>query len=251
MICLHKNMGVPGGRNIGVANARGRFLVFLDNDASFEDGSLSKIVGKFKANPEIGIIGFKILNSHTKELDMGSWVYQKSFMEKQDEEFSTYTFCGCGHAIRCEVFEQAGFYWDDLFFSWEESELSLKALNAGFGILYCPEIKVFHRISLEKRIFNSEHECRRLRNSLWVAWRYFPFWGAVRETCVRTPVYLVKGIRHRCFLKMVFVLLLSFRRFGMIFNKKPRVSGNAYARYRKLSAKGNLWTQTAFLLKNG
>ncbi len=249
LICLHKNLGVPGGRNVGAVNARGRLLVFLDNDASFGKDALRKIVDKFQANPTVGIIGFKILNAYTKELDMGSWVYQKNFLAKKDEEFLTYTFCGCGHAIRKEVFEKAGFYWDDLFFSWEEPEFSLKALNCGFGILFCPEIQVFHRISPEKRVVNSEHECRRLRNSLWVSWRYFPFWGALQETFMRAGAYLVKGMRHRCFFQMLFVLITSFRRFGLIFNKQTKIRKSVFAQYRKLSSKGNLRSQIETLFK--
>ena len=247
LICLHKNLGVPGGRNVGAANASGQFLIFLDNDASFGKDSLVKIIPKFNANPNIGIIGFKILNSSTNKIDLGSWVYQKSYLAKENEEFQTYTFCGCGHAIRKEVFDRAGYYWDDLFFSWEESEFSLKALNCGFGILYCPEIVVLHRVSPENRIINIDHECKRLQNSLWVAWRYFPFSGALLETFIRAGAYLIKGLRNKCFINMMRTLIMSFGRFRLLFEPKYKIKKESYIRYRILSNKGCVVSQLYYL----
>jgi GT2 family glycosyltransferase len=248
VIRLPGNLGVPGGRNIGVAKAQGDIVVFLDNDASLENEGLTKTVEKFKNNPHLGILGFRILDAKTGELDLGSWVYQKNKIAEAQSEFLTYTYCGAGHAIRKEVFQKAGYYWDELFFSWEEMELSIKAINAGYDILYDPQIVVYHRVSKEKRATNKVHEGLRLRNSLWVLWRYMPWRYSLPMTGVRIFAYLVKAVRNRFLFSMITCLFAAFTRVGLVLNKKDKISGAALERFKALSAKGSLGVQLRWLL---
>jgi hypothetical protein len=238
IVKLHRNSGVPFGRNVGAINARGDILVFVDNDASMDCNALKLTVGKFLKENDLGIIGFRILNAFTQQLDLSSWFYPKNKLKDSNNEFYTYTFCGCGHAIRKELFKKIGFYWDDLFFSWEEVDLSLKAMNAGYKIVYDPNIVVYHRIAKEKRTSGDVYECLRLRNSLWVTWRYIPFCYACKESVARICGYLIKSIRKKCFIKMLLYLFMSFSKINLIFNRKYKISRTALKEYRILSEKG-------------
>lgn len=246
IIRLHQNFGVPGGRNVGAVNAKGDVLVFLDNDASLSDDALERVVALFK-DKSIGIVGFQILIESTKMLDLSSWVYQKGKLKDSDKAFYSYTYCGCGHAIRKGLFDTVGYYWDELFFSWEESEYSIRVLDAGHSILYSPDIKVYHRISPENRTFKPEGECLRLKNSLWVLWRYFPVFYAIRHSFVRIGVYFIKGFRQKCFLLMLWYLLKSFSKIGLIFNKEYKISKETFIKYLKLSDKGPVFSQLKHL----
>lgn len=241
IICLHKNMGVPFGRNVGALNAKGEILVFLDNDASLAEDAIDRAVNTLSKNSNIGIVGFKILNEHTKTIDLCSWVYQKSKIKAFDTEFYTYTFCGCGHAIKKEVFKKIGYYWDELFFGWEEIELSIKILNAGFDILYDPSIIVYHRLSSGNRIINKLHECLRLRNSLWVIWRYYPIYRIPFEALKYIFAYLIKATRNRYFFQYIIFLLKGFAKIWLIFTKKDRVSCSAFKKFKQLSYKGSFF----------
>jgi GT2 family glycosyltransferase len=174
IIKLHNNIGVPGGRNIGAAKAKGDLLVFLDNDAELKEDALEIVVNRFQQEENLAIIGFKILNAFTKELDILSWPYQKSRLRECNTEFETYIYCGAGHAIRKRIFSEVGYYWDELFFGWEEMDLSIRAMDAGYHIVYDPRIVVYHYRSPENRTLKAQHDCQRLKNSLWVLWRYFP-----------------------------------------------------------------------------
>ena len=241
LIKLHRNFGVPGGRNVGAANAKGNILLFLDNDANLAPNAIELTIQKFKNNPMLGALGYKIVNAFTNDLDYSSWPYQKSKLKNVNEPFETYTFCGCGHAIPKKVFEEVGYYWDDLFFSWEESELSIKILDKGYKILYDPSIKVYHRLSSENRTYKTEHECRRLRNSLWVSWKYFPIHESICETFNRFCAYMLKAVINRCFFKMLFSFVSALSRISLLW-APGKVSFATMKRYRKLSNKGNLWS---------
>ena len=247
IIRLHKNFGVPGGRNVGAINALGDILVFLDNDASFCDDALQKIENHFNQDARLGILGFKILINGTNELDLSSWAYQKDKINDADKPFETYTFCGCAHAIKREVFEQIGYYWDELFFAWEEVEFSIRAIAAQWKITYDPSIEVYHRISKKQRTVNSKHECLRLRNSLWVLWRYMPIDHAISHSFVRIFAYLVKSVRQKCFLKMFCTVFLSFQKIGLFFQYKDRIPRDILKKYIKLSSKGSIIKQLKWL----
>ncbi len=247
VIRLARNLGVPGGRNVGAARAQGDILVFLDNDASLGKNGLAMTLEKFRNNPRLGILGFKILDARTNELDLRSWPYQKNRIINADSEFLTYTYCGAGHAIRREVFEKVGYYWDELHFTWEEMQLSVQAIDAGYDILYDPRIVVYHRLSPEKRTTYKSSECLRLRNSLWVLWKYTPRHYSLPMSGVRIFAYLVKAIRIHCFFGMTVSMFTALARFELVFQKKDKISEAALRRYKRLSSKGSILEQLRWL----
>jgi glycosyltransferase involved in cell wall biosynthesis len=51
-----KNRGVSASRNLGIDNARGRFIAFLDADDLLTPGSLSTRLACFELNPEVGFV---------------------------------------------------------------------------------------------------------------------------------------------------------------------------------------------------
>ena len=247
LTCLDRNVGVPGGRNIGASKAKGEICVFVDNDAHLINNALEDINERFKDDEKLGIMGFKVVNAKTGKLDLSSWPYQKSKIKDSEKEFDTYTFCGGGHAIKREIFQKVGYYWDELFFSWEEMSLSLRVLDAGYKIIYNPNVILYHRISEENRTSNALHECMRLKNSLWVSWRYMPRGYAILETVFRVPAYLIKGMRKGCFFKMLAYLFMALKRINLLFDNSHCISKEALKKYKQLSDKGPILDQLRHL----
>jgi GT2 family glycosyltransferase len=250
IVKLHKNFGIPGGRNIGAAKAKGDLLVFLCNDAELEVDALEIVVNRFQQDENLGIIGFKILNAFTKELDILSWPYQKSRLHEHNKEFETYTFCGTGHAIRKRIFYEAGTYWDELFFGWEEMDLSIRVMDAGYKIVYDPRIVAYHRRSAENRTSKAQHDCQRLKNSLWVLWRYFPLAYAVQESCLRVGAYFIKAMKQGCFLMMLRNFIIALKKIGLLFDTKDKISHATLEQYLRLSYKGGIAAQLRYLWKS-
>ncbi len=169
------NAGVPGGRNIGIRHAQNDYLVFIDNDAEMDENGLQRIVEIFNNNPEAGILTFKILNYFTKEIDWGSWVINPQLQDVK-EIVPVQSFVGAGWAMRKSVVDKIGLMWDDLFFMHEEKEYSLRALNAGFQILFTPQIKVYHKISPQNRYQVDERFFYYgIRNEIWIYLKNVPW----------------------------------------------------------------------------
>src|SRR5262249_4939534 len=52
------NVGFPAGCNQGLARARGRYVVFLNNDTIVSDGWLDGLIGcAFRYGPSVGLVG--------------------------------------------------------------------------------------------------------------------------------------------------------------------------------------------------
>jgi hypothetical protein len=51
------NSGFAGGNNLGIAAARGEFVLLLNSDTLLTEDSISKTVSYLKNNPQIGVVG--------------------------------------------------------------------------------------------------------------------------------------------------------------------------------------------------
>lgn len=55
------NTGVAGGRNIGIKNSSGKFIIFIDDDACFSSNEdIQNIIRSFDRYPSAGALSFKI-----------------------------------------------------------------------------------------------------------------------------------------------------------------------------------------------
>ena len=150
---LTYNSGVPGGRNIGSSLGRAPIVVAIDNDAEFAAPTcLSETVERFARSPELGILGYRIVNHHTGELDRTSWNYPYDPATASETAFPATRFVGAGHAIRRRAFEEVGGYDSSLHFMEEEKDLAYRILDHGYTISYEPGLAITHKISPEARV---------------------------------------------------------------------------------------------------
>jgi GT2 family glycosyltransferase len=83
-------------------------------------------------------------------------------------------YVGAGHAISKKVFEKCGVYPEDYFYGKEELDLSLRAINNDFKLVYNPSIEIFHKQSPKGRQKNDEKWTQVYRNRLIISYKYYP-----------------------------------------------------------------------------
>jgi GT2 family glycosyltransferase len=177
IVPLDRNMGVSVGRNAGIVIAQGEIIFCLDSDASLDCDTLNNLVRKFQAEPRVGVINSKIVNAYTKTLDGGpGWVYSSKQKAQQSKEFLSFSFSEGGAAIRKEVFDQVGLFWDFIFFGCEGQEFGLRVWDAGYKILYSPESIVYHRASEQQRFSDKDRDYLFFRNTLYIYLVRYPWW---------------------------------------------------------------------------
>ncbi len=184
IIALEKNGGPAVARNAGIKNAKENIIIGIDSDVVLPDKhTLANIATKFSSSPRINCISFRILNYYDRSDDIKTWWHPFPIETHAGRIFYTDYFSGTGYAFRRNIFDKAGYFPEDLFMHGEENELSLRILDSGFDILYCPDIVVLHKCSVQSRNKLIPYYYKR-RNQIWIVAKCYP---ALRGVCFMVP----------------------------------------------------------------
>ncbi len=161
---VERKLGIHNARHAGVRAAKGRILVFTDDDTTTSSLWIQSYAEAFEANPNMVASGGPVRSVWEKEppqwlLDyMGNFknFYVFSLTENPSAEFRLSeegTFVGCNMAIRRSVFDRAGFH-PELFGSKMigDGEAGLyRDIWGQKGLIgYVPNAVVFHHIPFER-----------------------------------------------------------------------------------------------------
>lgn len=235
VIALPCNTGASGGRNPGIAAARGETIFILDSDASLARDTLRTVVSNFQAEPQVGAIACKVVNAQTKELDRhAGWFFSEKDKVDQDKEFLSYRFSECGAAIRKQVFDEVGPFWELLFFGREGEEYGLRIWAAGYKILFCPTALIYHRVSPSQSFSRPEKEYFDLRNSLYIGIVHYPWWMLVGFVPLRIAVSSVRSIRRRYLRQTIPALADVIQHLPFLWKQRKPISDDVARLYLRL-----------------
>lgn len=139
---LAENRGVTGGRNVAIREATGEVLVFLDDDCFVAPDLLAVLLRTFATHPAVGIVACCLLDNGTRQPT--GWTYYPRCAESAFKTFQAHTFSGGACAIRREVFDRVGLLDERFLYGAEETDFSLRVLDAGFDILYVGDARICH-----------------------------------------------------------------------------------------------------------
>ncbi len=180
------NLGVAGGRNLGIKYANKKFnykfILFLDNDVIVEKYALSEMVKSFDADKSIGIVTPKcyMINSPStigyaggmtvnlftgKIADIGNGEKDKGQFDQSKSIPSAGGLC----LISRELLNKIGFY-DERFnpYGWEDVDLSLRARQKGFKIFYNHKAIIYHKGGKTGRGIIREYEFSKVKNYFYL-----------------------------------------------------------------------------------
>ncbi|SFT16087.1 Glycosyltransferase, GT2 family [Streptomyces harbinensis] len=173
---LPENLGIPGGRNVGIEafGPGGRdvdILLFLDDDGHLPDAGVAEAVREaFAADPRLGIISFRIADPDTGVTQRRHVPRLRASDPLRSSRVTT--FLGGANAVRTEVFAQVGGLPDDFFYAHEETDLAWRALDAGWQIDYRADLVMHHPTTAPSR--HTHYHRMVARNRVWLARRNLP-----------------------------------------------------------------------------
>ena len=204
MTVLNDNCGVGGGRNAGIALARGEILFFLDDDAELRDrDAVARALKHFERDLDLGVVGLLVVDPITGEVDRRCIPFQDKRLPR--EATPACYFAGGACVIHRRVFDRVGLYDEGLFYAGEELDLSYRVLEAGFRILFDPSVAVIHHGAAGLGLSTGPYYYA--RNRPWVALRHLPLrccvthtiawwtWSLARGLRAGTPGYALRGMR--------------------------------------------------------
>ncbi|MGR3318952.1 MAG: glycosyltransferase family 2 protein [Candidatus Anammoxibacter sp.] len=166
LIKNNRNIGVAGGRNVGIKYANEfipyDYLLFLDNDTVVEKEFLSELVKASESDTDVGLAFAKIYDISNPQLlqyagkcNMSFYtcsIYSEAFnvLDKgqvNQPQYSMIAF-GCSMLAKREVVLKLKCF-DEIFnpYGEEDVDFSLRAGRAGFKILYVPTAVIYHKLS--------------------------------------------------------------------------------------------------------
>ena len=185
VVRLSENHGFAGGNNAGVREARGRFIVLLNNDTVPEPGWLASLLRGREAGGPNALASSRIVYMHDpRVIDSAGdgllrWGgafkrHHGASIESATESREVFGVCGAACVIPRTVFEELGGFDEDFFVSHEDVDLSYRARLLGYRCLYVADSVVRHhgsatlgRVS-EFAVFHGQ------RNLEWVYFKNTP-----------------------------------------------------------------------------
>jgi GT2 family glycosyltransferase len=173
---LPENVGIPAGRNVGIAafGPDGRdvdALLFLDDDGLLPNVDTAELCREaFAADPQLGIISFRIADPETGTTQRRHVPRLRASDPMRSSRVTT--FLGGANAVRTAVLQQVGGLPDDFFYAHEETDLAWRALDAGWMIDYRADMVLHHPATAPSR--HAVYHRMVARNRVWLARRNLP-----------------------------------------------------------------------------
>lgn len=145
---LAENLGIPGGRNVGIeafgpGGTDVDVLLFLDDDGLLANHDTAQLCRQaFGADPELGIISFRIADPETGVTQRRHVPRLRASDPMRNSRVTT--FLGGANAVRTKVLGQVGGLPDEFFYAHEETDLAWRALDAGWMIDYRSDMVLYH-----------------------------------------------------------------------------------------------------------
>jgi GT2 family glycosyltransferase len=163
LIVNKSNLGFAAGNNVGIRYALNNgadYILLLNNDTVVDPALVENMLRPFHDFPRVGITGPKIYyytprdqiwfaggeiflargtarHVGIRQIDRGQF----------DRTMETDYVTGCALMASREVFEKCGFLDPSYVAYYEDADFCMRARRAGFGIVYAPGGKVWHKIS--------------------------------------------------------------------------------------------------------
>ncbi|WP_329042023.1 glycosyltransferase [Streptomyces sp. NBC_00178] len=173
---LPENLGIPGGRNVGIeafgpSGADVDALLFLDDDGLLPNTDTAELCRQaFEADPKLGVVTFRIADPDTGVTQRRHVPRLRASDPMRSSRVTT--FLGGANAVRSQVIAEAGPLPGEFFYAHEETDLAWRALDAGWMIEYRADMVLNHPTTAPSR--HAVYHRMVARNRVWLARRNLP-----------------------------------------------------------------------------
>lgn len=158
IIETHANLGVACGRNIGLREARGKYLMLLDNDTEVTAEAMDGLLRYMNEHPQCGLCAPALYGPDGELQDsakpfpgialkarhlLGRKEPDESEREAMRSRHPFYVIGAC-QLFRREVMESTGLLDENIFYGPEDADFCIRIRSTGHTVDYIPELKICH-----------------------------------------------------------------------------------------------------------
>jgi GT2 family glycosyltransferase len=184
------NLGFAGGNNLGIKEAKGEYLFFVNNDTEFTAGLIETLVNVLNENPNVGMVspkiryfdqpdtlqyaGFTPMNYYTcRNYCIGQLEPDKG--QYDDKPGVTGYAHGAAMMLKRAAMDKAGLMAENFFLYYEEMDWCDRIDRAGYEIWFVPQALIYHKESVSVGKASGLKEYFMNRNRILFIRRNAPF----------------------------------------------------------------------------
>jgi GT2 family glycosyltransferase/glycosyltransferase involved in cell wall biosynthesis len=229
LVQAERNLGFAGACNLGMRHSRGEYIVLLNNDTRVDAAWLRELVAAADSNPDIGIVGSKLLFMHNpKEIqNAGSYLTTRGdggdigFHELDEGQYDsvreTMAVCGASMLVKRELVEEIGSLDEDFFVYGEETDLCYRARLYGKRVVFTPRSVVYHVHAATLGEWSPLFTFCAFRNRLLLHLKnsppHFFLKALLLYWCQAAFESLVRGVNRKTHLKIMLSFAKKFPKF--------------------------------------
>ena len=155
------NLGFAGGNNLGIKEAKGKYIFLVNNDTVFKEFNLRPLTERLESSSKIGVVCPKIrfawgnnpiqFTGYTPLSKITIRNQAIGFGEDDHGQYNTAHRTPYAHGaamlVKREAFEKVGLMPECYFLYYEELDWSMMFTRAGYEIWYEPACTIYHKES--------------------------------------------------------------------------------------------------------
>jgi len=175
LIRINKNIGYAGGNNVGIRNAKGNYLLILNDDVTVSSELVTGLSEIAQGDKTIGIVGPLTYYGKTNEV----WAYPPTIAFSNHAVLDVPFVMGAAFMIKRDVIAKIGLLDENFFLYHEELDWCIRARNAGYRVVCAVNLKAWHHVpSLEVTKYSANEVYYVNRNYFIIAAKHFRSGGA-------------------------------------------------------------------------
>lgn len=167
--------------NFGAGFARGEYLLFLNNDIeAIKSGWMEELLANCQRE-QVGIVGAKLYYPDDTVQHAGTIVglggiaghafinlprARSGYLHKASLQMDLSAVTAACMMMKRQVFEQLGGFEEQLAVAFNDVDLCLRTVQAGYLVVYNPEAELYHHESKSRGAEDSEEKVRRFQREI-------------------------------------------------------------------------------------
>lgn len=156
-----RNLGFAGGNNLGIKEAKGKYILLINNDTYFKEFNIASLIERLESSNNIGIVCPKLRFAwgnnpiqYAGYTPLSPITVRNQAIGFGEEDHGQYNTAhptpyahGAAMLIKREAIDKVGLMPECFFLYYEELDWSMMFTRAGYDIWYDPACTVYHKES--------------------------------------------------------------------------------------------------------